>query len=91
MYDRSHSAQFKKDVRLAVKQGKDQTELKSVIDMLADGKTLPAKYYDHALKGKYTGYRECHIEPNWLLVYRIDKALGVLALYRISTHSDLFD
>jgi mRNA interferase YafQ len=90
MYDRSYSAQFKKDVRLSVKHGKDQSELMMVIETLAEGKPLPMKYYDHALKGEYKGCRECHVEPDWLLVYRIDKAKGVLALYRVSSHSELF-
>jgi mRNA interferase YafQ len=91
MYERVYSAQFRKDVRLAAKRGKDLLRLEAVIDALANGEVLPATLRDHALKGRYDGYRECHVDPDWLLVYKIDKGLLVLVLYRVSTHSDLFD
>ena len=77
------STKFKKDYKLAKKRGYD-------IDLLADGETLPEKYCDHALSGDYSGCRECHILPDWLLVYRIEKELLILALTRTGTHSDLF-
>lgn len=83
---------FKKDYKLAKKRGHDMEKLKSVITMLATGEELPRKLHDHALKGKeYKGCRECHIEPDWLLVYRILDMELVLELLYTGTHSDLFD
>ena len=84
------STKFKKDYKLAKKRGYDIRLLQEVIDLLADGKVLPEKYLDHALSGNYAGCRECHILPDWLLVYRIEKELLILALTRTGTHSDLF-
>ena len=84
------STKFKKDYKLAKNRGYDMALLKEVIDLLADGKTLPEKYRDHSLDGNYSGCRECHILPDWLLVYRIEKELLILALTRTGTHSDLF-
>lgn len=84
------STKFKKDYKLAKKRGYDTTLLRAVIDLLADGETLPEKQCDHALSGDYSGCRECHILPDWLLVYRIEKELLILALTRTGTHSDLF-
>ena len=85
------TAQFKKDYKQAVKRGCDISKLKTAITLLAGGEKLPQKYSDHALKGKiYSGYRECHIEPDWLLVYKISEDVLVLSLYRTGTHSDLF-
>ena len=62
-----------------------------MIDILANGGTLDAKYKDHELIGNYKGTRECHIEPNWLLIYEIRDNVMVLILYRIGTHSELFN
>ena len=76
------STKFKKDYKLAKNRGYDMALLKEVIDLLADGKTLPEKYCDHSLSGNYSGWRECHILPDWLLVYRIEKELLILALTR---------
>ncbi len=84
------TTQFKKDYKQAVKRGCNIPKLKKVISMLADGETLPQKYSDHALKGVFDGYRECHIEPDWLLIYKITEDVLVLSLYRTGTHSDLF-
>ena len=84
------STKFKKDYKLAKKRGYDTTLLRAVIDLLADGETRLEKYCDHALSGDYSGFRECHILPDWLLVYRIEKELLILALTRTGTHSDLF-
>lgn len=84
------STKFKKDYQLAKKRGYDIRLLKEVIELLAEGKVLPEKYFDHALSGNYAGCRECHILPDWLLVYRIEKELLILALTRMGTHSDLF-
>jgi len=84
------SSLFKKDYKTAIKRGYDIALLLEVIGMLANGDTLPEKYQDHALKGKYMGYRECHITPDWLLIYKIEESLLILALTRTGTHSDLF-
>ena len=67
------STKFKKDYKLAKKRGYDIRLLQEVVELLADGKVLPEKYLDHALSGNYAGCRECHILPDWLLVYRIEK------------------
>ena len=84
--------QFKKDYKLAVKRGFDVKLLQEVITMLAEEKPLPDKYKDHALNDSkdYKGMRECHIQPDWLLVYKIYKDTLILQLIRTGTHSDLF-
>ena len=85
-----YSAKFKKDFKLAQKRGLPMQELKEIIQKLAAGETLEAKHRDHALSGNYAMFRECHIRPDWLLIYRInDVALELLA-HRTDTHSDLF-
>lgn len=60
------------------------------MQILANGETLPPKYKDHELKGNYQGHRECHIEPDWLLIYKIENDILILTLTRTGTHSDLF-
>ena len=82
--------QFKKDLKLAKKQNKDLDKLFEIVNILADGGTLDARYRDHDLSGNYKGTRECHIEPDWLLVYEIRNEVLVLMLYRLGTHSELF-
>ncbi len=82
--------QFKKDLKLAKKQGKDLDKLFEVINILANGEKLDTKFKDHDLSGSYKGTRECHIEPDWLLIYEIDNNTLVLMLYRLGTHSELF-
>ena len=89
-YQIEMSTRFKKDYKLAQKRGYNMNLLKEVIDILASGDQLPDKYIDHPLSGYYRGSRECHIEPDWLLIYRIEKDLLVLGLTRTGTHSDLF-
>ncbi|MBE6073072.1 MAG: type II toxin-antitoxin system YafQ family toxin [Selenomonas ruminantium] len=85
-----YSAKFKKDFKLAQKRRLPLQELKDIIEKLASGKTLDAKHRDHALSGNYAMFRECHIRPDWLLIYRInDDSLELLA-HRTGTHSDLF-
>ncbi|MGN9020205.1 type II toxin-antitoxin system YafQ family toxin [Lachnospiraceae bacterium HCP1S3_C3] len=91
IYDVQFTSQFKKDLKLAKKQNKNLDKLFEVIDILANGGTLDAKYKDHELIGNYKGTRECHIEPNWLLIYEIRDNVMVLILYRIGTHSELFN
>ena len=84
------TAQFKKDYKLAMKRGLDIALLEDVVATLAIGETLPEKNKDHALSGNWVGHRECHILPDWLLVYRIEDDVLVLTLTRTGTHSDLF-
>ncbi len=89
-YQIEMSTKFKKDYKRVVKRGYDVRLLQEVITILADGDELPPRYRDHSLTGDYVGYRECHITPDWLLVYKIAGELLILALTRTGTHSDLF-
>ena len=89
-YDLQFTSQFKKDIKLAKKQNKDLGKLFEVIDILANGETLDAKYKDYSLTGNYRGTRECHVEPDWLLIYEIRGDVLVLMLYRLGSHSELF-
>ena len=84
------TTQFKKDFKLAMKRSMKIELLEEVIAMLAMGETLPDKHKDHALTGNWVGHRECHILPDWLLVYRLEDDILVLTLTRTGTHSDLF-
>ena len=84
------TTQFKKDFKLAMKRSMKIELLEEVIAMLAMGETLPDKHKDHALTGNWVGHRECHILPDWLLIYRIENEVLVLTLVRTGTHSDLF-
>lgn len=84
------SNQFRKDLRLAAKRGKNIDKINKIIKALANGGTLDLKYRDHTITGEYSGLRECHIEPDWLLVYQIDEGMVMLLLSRSGTHSDLF-
>lgn len=89
-YRIAFTAQFKKDYRRMKRRGADDHALQTVIDLLAAGEPLPANYKDHLLSGNYVGLRECHIKPDWLLVYRKEADILVLTLMRTGTHSDLF-
>lgn len=84
------TTQFKKDFKLAMTRSMKIELLEEVIAMLAMGETLPDKHKDHALTGNWVGHRECHILPDWLLIYRIEDEVLVLTLARTGTHSDLF-
>lgn len=90
-YQVQWTSQFKKDYKLAIKRHLDIDELDQVIRLLTAGKELPEKYRDHALTGNWTGFRECHIRPDWLLVYYYLDDQLVLTLSRTGSHSDLFD
>ena len=89
-FEIKYTNQFKRDLKLAKKQNKNIDKLYEVINKLASGEKLDAKYRDHELTGDYKGARECHVEPDWLLVYEIINDILVLMLYRIGSHSDLF-
>lgn len=90
MLDIVPSNQFKKDLRLAKKLGCKMDNLRKVIDILAHEQKLDAKYHDHELTGNYKGFRECRVEPDWLLVYRINQDALEIFLFRTGTHSNLF-
>lgn len=81
---------FKKDYKRAIKQGRDINRLDEVITLLASGQPLPEKFRDHKLSGNWADYRECHIQPDWLLIYHIKGSTLVLTLARTGSHCDLF-
>lgn len=83
--------QFKKDYKLAMKRGLDISLLEDIIAKLALGESLPEKNRDHALSGNWNGYRECHILPDWLLIYKLEDNILILTLVRTGTHSNLFN
>lgn len=89
-YEIKFTGRFKKDFKQAKKQKKDIEKLFEVIERIANGEKLEAKWKDHALSGNYSGARECHIEPDWLLIYEIFDETLVLSLLRTGSHSDLF-
>lgn len=89
-YTVKYTTQFKKDYKLATKRGLNIGLLENVIADLAMGIPLPEKNRDHALSGSWAGHRECHVLPDWLLIYRIDEDILVLTLSRTGSHSDLF-
>lgn len=89
-YTIKHTTQFKKDYKLAKQRNMNPNLLKDVITKLANGEPLEEKCKNHPLYGDWIGHRECHILPDWLLIYRIEDDILVLTLSRIGTHSDLF-
>lgn len=90
MYEIRQSSQFRRDVRLCEKRGKDMRKFKHIHEMLVAGRSLPLRNRDHSLGGGWQGCRECHIEHDWLLIYRVLPGEGVLEYVRMGTHSDLF-
>lgn len=84
------STRFKKDMKVIQKRGYDQRLIFAVIEKLANGEKLAEKHKDHQLTGDYSGFRECHITPDWLLVYQYREDELLLLLSRTGTHSDLF-
>ena len=91
MYKIKFTSSYKKSYKLIQKRGLDIKLLDNVIDLLREGKKLPAKYKDHSLNGKFKNFRECHIQPDWLLIYLIEEDIITLTLVGTGTHSDLFD
>ena len=89
-YGITYTAQFKRDYKRIKKRRFNIAELQAVVTMLAEGKTLPESYRDHTLIGSYRNARECHIRPDWLLIYSISNETLVLELMRTGSHSDLF-
>ena len=90
MLDLVMTTQFRKDLKRINKRGKDLSLLKDVLQTLREEQALEEKYRDHALTGNYIGFRECHIQPDWLLVYAINKEELILTASRTGSHSDLF-
>ncbi len=88
MFRSIYTKSFEKDIKLAIKLGKDLNKLKMLIELLVNKTALPIKYRNHQLIGNFIGRRECHIEPNWLLIYKIDNECIIFE--RTGTHSDLF-
>lgn len=84
------TTQFRKDYKRIRKRGYDTDLLKQVLDRLISEESLDLRYRDHSLSGNYSGFRECHIQPDWLLIYRIDNDQLILTASRTGTHSDLF-
>ena len=90
MLDIVPSNRFKKDLKLAIRRGYKIELLEEVVNLIAAGKALDEKYRDHLLTGDYGGLRECHITPDWLLIYQVKDSELILFLSRTGTHSDLF-
>jgi mRNA interferase YafQ len=84
------SSRFRRDLKNAIRRGYDVNLLKEAVDTLAAGRQLPPEKHDHPLRGEYAGCRECHITPDWLLIYEVNSTELILYLTRTGTHSDLF-
>lgn len=89
MLDIIQTSKFEKDFELLVKQGKNMSLLQAVIDILIEEKPLPVKYRDHCLKGKWKNHRECHVQGDWILVYKINQNELTLTLSRTGSHSEI--
>jgi mRNA interferase YafQ len=89
-YEIISTTRFKKDLKLIMRRGYNIQLLQEVVSQLAAGIPLPEKNRDHTLTGEWTGHRECHITPDWLLIYMLDNNVLVLTLTRTGTHTDLF-
>ena len=90
MYTPATTSQFKKDIKKSKKRGKDMAKIMDIMQRLTRGEALEDKYRDHALIGNYAERRECHIEPDWLLIYKIDLQEKMIIFENTGTHSDLF-
>ena len=89
-YDIITTSKFDHDIKLAKRRGLDENDLFEVVKKLANDEKLPVKNHDHALKGSFIGKRECHINPDWLLIYKKDKTIQLITLVRTGTHTDLY-
>ena len=90
-YDIFYGSKFKRDLKLAKKRGMDMSKIKAIIDMLKEGIVLPPENRDHNLVGNWAQYRECHITPDWLLIYKKEEKISLITLYRTGTHSELLE
>ena len=89
-YEVIRTTRFRRELKKIIKRGADIAKLETVVNILAAGEPLPPQYHDHALTGDMEGTRDCHITPDWLLLYRINNNVLTLTLTRTGTHSDLF-
>ncbi len=89
MYKIVYTNRMKKDAKLMQKRGKDMNKLIKVLALLAEGKPLPAQYKDHQLSGNLSDFRECHIEPDWLLMYQIYDDILIISATATGSHADL--
>ncbi|MCL2571667.1 MAG: type II toxin-antitoxin system YafQ family toxin [Defluviitaleaceae bacterium] len=90
-YTPYYTNRIKRQLKALKKRGYDMNLFKEVVDMLLDGKLLPPRYNDHPLKGNRRGYRDCHILPDWVLIYKLEKDILTLTLFETGTHSDIFE
>lgn len=90
MLDIRYSSKFKKDYKTIIRHGYNPLLLEHVMELLCNEQSLPSEYRNHRLSGNYNGHRECHITPDWLLIYKIERNILTLTLTRTGTHSDLF-
>ena len=86
----SRTGQFKNDVKRADQRGEDLAKLREVMELLIEGEPLPGKFKDHPLRGNFAGSRDCHIEPDWVLIYTLTEKDAHVRFERTGTHSDLF-
>jgi mRNA interferase YafQ len=86
----SRTSQFKKDAKRMDKRGSDMAKLKEVLELLIEGGSLPEQLKDHPLRGHFAGSRDCHIEPDWVLIYTLSENDMHVCFERTGTHSDLF-
>ncbi len=90
MYKIVYTNRMKKDAKLMKKRGKDMNKLVNILSLLASGNPFPEQYHDHQLAGNLRDFRECHIEPDWLLMYQVYKDILILSATATGTHADLF-
>ena len=90
LYEIKTYKQYDRDVKLAVRRGLDIEKLLEVVRLLRQDEPLPEKYHNHLLHRDYKGYWECHINPDWLLLYEKDTEIRIISLYRTGTHADIF-
>ena len=90
MYEIQVTNRYKQSLKQASKRGYNISLLEKVVNVLANGETLPAKYKNHPLKNNYAGFFDCHIQPDWVLIYKIEKEKLILLLFDTGTHADLF-
>jgi len=88
MLQPQYSGRFKRDVKMAQKRGKDMGKLRTLLSLLMDEAPLPEHYQDHPLKGEWAGFRDAHIEPDWLLIYK--KEAAIIRFERTGRHTDMF-
>ena len=90
MFTPNYQTRFRKDVKLMKKRNMDFETFKVIVNKLLNGEKLDAKYKPHKLSGNYSGFFECHIKPDWLLIYRVDNKVKEITFVRTGSHSDLF-